>query len=135
MESLLEIFSVLTIRQFQRLQLLLRQGNMSEKPDLSAIIKIGWLVNSFGKVSLNHYNWGGRKESNIPLYIPARKPQAFKPGDEWHPERSRRSWRSGGESGIIWLWPDMERAPTRSTVFNTIWYGYPNIGSGFLKAK
>jgi hypothetical protein len=27
-------------------------------------------------------------------YIIARKPQAFKPGDEWHPERSQQSWRS-----------------------------------------
>ncbi|MDW7761829.1 MAG: nucleotidyl transferase AbiEii/AbiGii toxin family protein, partial [Acidobacteriota bacterium] len=28
----------------------------------------------------------------IDFYIIARKPQAFKPGDEWHPERSQRSW-------------------------------------------
>jgi len=41
--------------------------------------------------------------SKIAFYILARKPQAFKPGDEWHPERSQRSWRSGGKSGIIWL--------------------------------
>jgi len=32
----------------------------------------------------------------ISIYIFARKPQAFKPGDEWHPERS------GGQSS---LWP------------------------------
>jgi len=27
----------------------------------------------------------------IILYMTARKPQALKPGDEWHPERSQQS--------------------------------------------
>ena len=59
------------------------------------------------------------------FYIIARKPQAFKPGDEWHPERSQQSWRSGGKSGIIWLWPDTQREHIRNIGFNFIWYGYP----------
>jgi len=29
-------------------------------------------------------------------------PMPFKAGDEWHPERSPHSWRSGGNCGIIW---------------------------------
>jgi len=69
------------------------------------------------------------------VYIFARKPQAFKPGDEWHPERSQRSWRSGGKSGIIWLWPDTRRVLTRSIGFNIIWCGSRNIGSEFFEAK
>jgi hypothetical protein len=27
-------------------------------------------------------------------------------GMNGRPEQSRQSWRSGGKSGIIWLWPD-----------------------------
>ena len=46
------------------------------------------------------------REDFLDIYIIARKPQAFKPGDEWHPERSQQSWRSGGKSGIICVWPD-----------------------------
>jgi len=72
---------------------------------------------------------------SIVIYIFARKPQAFKPGDEWHPERSQRSWRSGGESGIIWLWPDTVRALIQNTGFNIIWYGSRNIGKEFFEAK
>ena len=64
------------------------------------------------------------------VYIIARKPQAFKPGDEWHLERSQQSWRSGGKSGIIWVWPDMLREHIRSIGFNIIWYGYRSIGNG-----
>jgi hypothetical protein len=39
----------------------------------------------------------------------ARKPQAFKPGDEWHPFEAEpgETWRSGANSGMIWLWPDI----------------------------
>ena len=39
----------------------------------------------------------------------ARKPQAFKPGDEWHPFEAKpgETWRSGVNSGMIWLWPDI----------------------------
>jgi hypothetical protein len=39
----------------------------------------------------------------------ARKPQAFKPGDEWHPFEAKpgETWRSGANSGMIWLWPDI----------------------------
>ena len=33
---------------------------------------------------------------------PARKPQAFKPGDEWPPgAQPAKSWLSGGKSGMI----------------------------------
>ncbi|MGA2515895.1 MAG: TatD family hydrolase, partial [Thermodesulfobacteriota bacterium] len=37
----------------------------------------------------------------------ARKPQAFKPGDEWHPFEAKpvETWRSGVISDMIWLWP------------------------------
>ena len=39
----------------------------------------------------------------------ARKPQAFKPGDEWHLFEAKpgETWRSGANSGMIWLWPDI----------------------------
>jgi hypothetical protein len=66
----------------------------------------------------------GIYEHLMNFYIIARKPQAFKPGDEWHPERNQRSWRSGGKSGIIWLWPAMPQDPIQNIGFNIIWYGY-----------
>jgi hypothetical protein len=44
-------------------------------------------------------------------------------------------WRSGGKSGIIWLWPDMAGELIPSTDCNIIWYGYPNIEDGSFKAK
>ncbi len=69
------------------------------------------------------------------VYTLAIHPQAFKPGDEWHPERSQRSWRSGGKSGIIWLWLDMPQEPIRSIGFNIIWYGYRNIGNECFEAR
>ena len=45
------------------------------------------------------------------------------------------SWRSGGQSGIIWLWPDTPQAPIQNIDFSIIWYGYRNIASEFCKAK
>jgi hypothetical protein len=66
----------------------------------------------------------------------ARKPQAFKPGDEWHPgTEPGLGWRSGGESGIIWLWPDTPPDRIPSTNFSIMWCGFRNIGNGFCEAK
>jgi hypothetical protein len=69
------------------------------------------------------------------LWKHAKKPRAFKPGDEWHPGAEPALWRSGGKSGIIWLWPDMQRVLIQNTGFNIISYGSQNIAEGCSKAK
>jgi hypothetical protein len=40
----------------------------------------------------------------IKIYNYARKPRAFKPGDEWHPFEALPGgpWQSGVFSGIVW---------------------------------
>jgi len=65
-----------------------------------------------------------------------RKPQAFKPGDEWHPG-AQPALDGGAEvfSGIIWLWPDMGAGDTQVIDSNIIWYGFPSTGSACCKAK
>jgi len=76
----------------------------------------------------------------LPIFSPfishARKPQAFKPGDEWHPgTKPALGWQSGGESGIIWLWPDMPRDRIPSIGSSITWCGFRNIGNGSCEAK
>jgi len=39
-------------------------------------------------------------------------------------------WRSGGKSGIIWLWSDMPEDLIQSIDCNIIWYGFQNIEDG-----
>jgi len=48
----------------------------------------------------------------------ARKPQAFKPGDEWH-HGVKPALAGGTEafSGIIWLWPGMGRGHIQNIGF------------------
>jgi hypothetical protein len=55
---------------------------------------------------------------------PARKPRAFKLGDEWPPvakpaSEACFSWRSEGSYGIIWSWPDIGRALIQGTGFSS----------------
>ena len=67
----------------------------------------------------------------------ARKPQAFKPGDEWHPFEAKPggTWRSGAKSDMIWLWPNIRLGPIRNTACSTTWCGYRNIVAVCCEAK
>jgi len=67
----------------------------------------------------------------------ARKPQAFKPGDEWHPFEAKpgETWRSGANSDMIWLWPNIRLGPIRNTACSTTWCGYRNIVGVYCEAK
>jgi len=67
----------------------------------------------------------------------ARKPQAFKPGDEWHPFEVEPggTWRSGANWDMIWLWLDTRLGPIRNTVCSTTWCGYRNIVGEYCEAK
>jgi len=71
------------------------------------------------------------------FYNYARKPQAFKPGDEWHPFEAKPggTWRSGANSDMIWLWPNIRLGPIRNTACSTTWCGYRNIVGGYCEAK
>jgi hypothetical protein len=67
----------------------------------------------------------------------ARKPQAFKPGDEWHPFEAKpvETWRSGVISDMIWLWPDIRLGLIRNTTCSTTWCGYRNIVGEYCEVK
>jgi hypothetical protein len=73
----------------------------------------------------------------VGLVSHARKPQAFKPGDEWHPFEAKPggTWRSGAKSDMIWLWPDIRLGPIRNTACSTTWCGYRNIVGAYCEAK
>jgi hypothetical protein len=74
----------------------------------------------------------------VALFIKyARKPQAFKPGDEWHPFEVEPggTWRSGANWDMIWLWLDTRLGPIRNTVCSTTWCGYRNIVGEYCEAK
>ena len=66
-----------------------------------------------------------------------RKPQAFKPGDEWHPFEAKpgETWRSGADSDMIWLWPNIRLGPIRNTGCSTTWYGYRSMVGVYCEAK
>jgi energy-coupling factor transporter ATP-binding protein EcfA2 len=38
-------------------------------------------------------------------------------------------------SGMIWLWPDIERGHIQDTDCSTIWCGFPNTERGYCEAK
>ena len=66
----------------------------------------------------------------------ARKPQALKPGDEWHPgAKPALAGRAEVKSGIIWLWPDMIAGDTQGINWNITWYGFQNTGNACFRAK
>jgi len=67
----------------------------------------------------------------------ARKPQAFKPGDEWHPFEAEPggTWRNGANWDMIWLWLDTRLGPIRNIVCSTTWCGYRNIVGEYCEAK
>jgi hypothetical protein len=67
----------------------------------------------------------------------ARKPQAFKPGEEWHPFEAKPggTWRSGAISDMIWPWPNIKLGPIRNTACSTTWCGYRNIVGAYCEAK
>ena len=75
-------------------------------------------VNNKGKIIW--YGYDGN-DYEIFLYKHARKPQAFKPGDEWHPFEAKPggAWRSGANSDMIWSWPNIRLDPIRNTVCST----------------
>src|SRR4030043_2352256 len=87
--------------------------------------------------SLNSFSIGGPSFMNEIFIRHARKPQAFKPGDEWHPFEAEPggTWRSGANSDMIWLWPDTRLGLIRNTVCSTTWCGYRNIVGGYCEAK
>jgi hypothetical protein len=63
----------------------------------------------------------------------ARKPQVFKPGDEWSP--GAKQWRSGG---VFWhnlSWPDIGQEPIQNIDCAFTWFGYPNTEKGFSEGK
>ena len=71
------------------------------------------------------------------IYKYARKPQAFKPGDEWHPFEAKPggTWRSGANSDMIWPWPNIRLGLIRNTACSTTWCGYRNIVGAYCEAK
>ncbi len=76
------------------------------------------------------------KPSNQLLSNHARKPQAFKPGDEWHPGAEPvPAGAAEVVSGIIWLWPGTRPDVIPSIGFNIIWSGSPSIERRFCGAK
>jgi len=66
----------------------------------------------------------------------ARKPRAFKLGDEWLPgAEPAEAGEAEVSFGIIWPWPDIGQGHTRSIGCKCTWYGYRNTGGGCYEAK
>jgi len=66
----------------------------------------------------------------------ARKPRAFKLGDEWLPgAEPAEAGEAEVSFGIIWPWPDIGQGHTRSIGCRYTWYGYRNTGGGCCEAK
>jgi hypothetical protein len=67
----------------------------------------------------------------------ARKPQAFRPGDEWHPFEAKPggTWRSGANFDMIWPRPNIRLSPIRNNACSTTWCGYPSIVGAYCEAK
>ena len=45
------------------------------------------------------------------------------------------TWRSGANSDMIWLWPNIRLGPIRNTACSTTWCGYRNIVGVYCEAK
>ncbi len=90
------------------------------------------------QTTINRASWSGlsisykKKISPLLISLVPLKVSRFMNGTR---NEASFSWRSGGQSGIIWLWPGTSQVLIRNIDFSIIWYGYPNIGNEFCKAK